>query len=84
MGMLHITCKKATLLIIKKEEKKLSWLERWQLRGHLTICSLCRKFEIQSAFISRIAKEYLQSVHLLGEEKKEKIQERFEADRAGS
>ena len=74
MNLLNITCKKATLLISKKEEHKLSWLEKWQLRGHLTICSLCRKFEQQSSFIGRSAKILHEYIHApLSPEAKEKI-----------
>ena len=56
MRLLNISCKKATYLLSKKEENKLSWLEKIKLRGHLTICSLCRKFEQQTVFIARNAK----------------------------
>jgi hypothetical protein len=56
MNPLNISCKKATYLISKKEENRLSWFEKIKLRGHLTICSLCRKFEIQTGFIGRMAK----------------------------
>jgi len=57
MGLFMISCKKATLLVSKKEEGRLSLREKWQLRGHLAICSLCRKFEQQSGFIGRMAKQ---------------------------
>jgi len=57
MGLLTISCKKATYLVSKKEENRLSWLEKIKLRGHLTICSLCRKFEQQTGFIGFIAKK---------------------------
>ena len=74
MRLLNITCKKATLLISKKEENKLSWLEKWQLCGHLTICRLCRKFEHQSGFIGRNAKLLHEYIHAtLSPEAKEKI-----------
>jgi len=56
MNFLTISCKKATYLLSKKEENKLSWLEKIKLRGHLTICSLCRKFEQQTGFIGHNAK----------------------------
>jgi hypothetical protein len=56
MNPLNISCKKATYLISKKEENRLSWFEKIKLRGHLTICSLCRKFEIQTGFIGRMVK----------------------------
>ena len=54
--MLKTSCKKATYLVAKKEANQLSWLEKIKLRGHLAICSMCRKFELQSGFISRMAK----------------------------
>ena len=74
MDFLMISCKKATLLISKKEENKLSWIGKWQLRGHLTICSLCRKFEQQSGFIGRNAKLLHEYIHAtLSPEIKEKI-----------
>jgi hypothetical protein len=51
MNLFMISCKKATYLLSKKEENKLSWLEKLKLRSHLTICSICRKFEQQTGFI---------------------------------
>ena len=56
MKLLNISCKKATYLVSKKEENRLSWLERIQLRTHMTICSLCRKFEQQTGFIGSMIK----------------------------
>ncbi|MEO7530303.1 MAG: hypothetical protein ABIS69_02795 [Sediminibacterium sp.] len=56
MNPLHTSCKKATYLISKKEENKLTWLESIWLNSHLTICSMCRKFELQTGFIGRMAK----------------------------
>lgn len=55
MNFLNISCKKATYLLSKKEENKLSWLERMKLRTHLAMCSLCRRFEIQTGFIGKHA-----------------------------
>jgi hypothetical protein len=51
MAFLMISCKKATYLLSKKEENRLSWREKLQLRGHLTICSFCRKFEEQTGWM---------------------------------
>lgn len=76
MNLLNISCKKATLLVSKKEENKLSWLEKIKLRGHLAICSVCRKFETQSGFIGRNAKYLHEHLHAhLSPESKEKMQE---------
>lgn len=56
MGLFSISCKKATYLSSKKEEGKLSWMEKIQLRSHMAICSLCRIFEQQSQIIANQAK----------------------------
>lgn len=56
MGLFSITCKKATFLSSKKEEGKLSWIEKIQLRSHMAICSFCRLFEQQSKIIAHQAK----------------------------
>jgi predicted anti-sigma-YlaC factor YlaD len=72
MKLLHTSCKKATWLVSKKEERKLTWLESVRLRSHLSICSLCRKFESQTAFIARMAKEIPKVT--LSPESKQRIQ----------
>ncbi len=74
MNFLNISCKHATYLVSKKEEKKLTWLEKIKLRGHMTICSICRHFEEQTAFIGRMAKQQQIDAHL-PEEVKKRIQE---------
>ncbi|MEO6231554.1 MAG: hypothetical protein ABJB11_03135 [Ferruginibacter sp.] len=56
MKKLILSCKRATYLISLKEEGKLSFRQRMQLRTHLSICSMCKKFEKQTAFISGNAK----------------------------
>jgi len=56
MRFLMISCKKAGFLLSKKEENKLTWLEKIQLKGHITICSLCRRFEEQTGWIILNAK----------------------------
>lgn len=73
MRFFMISCKKASYLVSKKEENRLSWWGSWQLRAHLGICSFCRKFEQQSGFIGRMAKQV--TLHeTLSPETKEKIQ----------
>ena len=49
--LVHITCKKATLFILKNEEGKLSFMDRLRLRFHLMICHFCKQFQIQSKII---------------------------------
>ncbi len=72
MNLFNISCKKATYLLSKKEENKLFWLEVFKLRGHLTICSLCRKFEQQTRFIGFTAKHGHEQA-ILSVEAKEKM-----------
>ncbi len=72
MKHLMLNCNEATLLMAKKEEGKLSLKARIQLAMHLSMCSLCRKFEKQSHLIGE------ESKHVHAEEKlpgdlKEKI-----------
>ena len=51
-------CKKATLLIEKKQSGILNLREKLELKIHLAGCSVCRLFEQQSIEISRIYKLY--------------------------
>ncbi|WP_336516979.1 hypothetical protein [Pollutibacter soli] len=46
------SCKKATFLISKKEEGKLTSSEAIGLAWHLSVCSFCRSFERQTSFFS--------------------------------
>lgn len=80
MNLLHTSCKKATYLVSKKEEGKLTWLESIRLRSHLSICSLCRKFEEQSAFIGKMAKDAAQQL-TLSADAKNRIRKSLEEDR---
>jgi hypothetical protein len=72
MKWMMITCKQATLLLAKKEEGTLGWVGKIKLRGHLAICSICRRFEIQTRFISKHASEIYADA-TLSVERKEKI-----------
>lgn len=74
MGLFNISCKKATYLVSKKEEGKLSWIESIQLRSHMTICSLCRLFEQQSKLIAKHAK-HMHGETPLPEDQKKKIEQ---------
>ena len=51
-----ITCKEAVDFISKKEEGKLSFRQRLQLRYHLFVCSLCRLFYKQNKNMIRALK----------------------------
>ncbi|MBC7587994.1 MAG: zf-HC2 domain-containing protein [Chitinophagaceae bacterium] len=76
--LLNITCAIATLLVSKKEDGKLSFLEKIQLRLHLSICSFCRLFAKQSFLIGNNAK-HAHTTACLTNEQKEKIKELIKA-----
>ncbi|MGN6439540.1 MAG: hypothetical protein ACTHMM_23645 [Agriterribacter sp.] len=81
---LHITCKEAVDYISKKEEKKLSVLQRLQLMRHLAICSLCRLFEKQNKTITTaLSKNNDELEHHLTPEEKERIIDAMENQKDG-
>ena len=58
LNRIAFNCKKATLLIEKKQSRVLSLREKLELKIHLAGCSVCRLFEQQSIKINRIYKLY--------------------------
>lgn len=71
--MKHISCKEAVEFILKKEEGKLTFLQRLSLWRHLTICSLCRFFSMQNDLMNQTMKERQRKQFTLSEKEKEKI-----------
>jgi len=69
MKSIMLSCEKATFLVCKREEAKLSFSERIQVAFHLSMCRFCRAFQRQSAFISKMAKNILSSANLTSEDK---------------
>jgi hypothetical protein len=55
MKRLILTCKKATYFISLKEEGRLTFIQRIQLRIHIAVCVFCRLFEKQAAFFTKNA-----------------------------
>ena len=49
-------CQQATLLIERRADETLPVISRVQLWAHLRLCPYCRRYEVQSALISRQAK----------------------------
>lgn len=58
-----ISCKEATYLTAKKEEGKLTLMEKIKLKLHFRICAICTLFEKQSRFISKQAAHLNDHVH---------------------
>lgn len=81
LRFMMISCKKATYLHSKKEENRLSWLEAFQLRGHLTICVLCRRFAEQARLIVNQMQRQGTVDNTLPEERKQTIQQAFDAQK---
>ncbi len=68
MTPLIFSCEKATLLISKREEGKLTFNEKVRLRFHLVLCIMCRSFEKQTATLSKATGKidaHLHHPHLL-------------------
>ncbi len=63
LNRIAYNCKKATLLIEKKQSVVLSLREKMELEFHLAGCSVCRLFEQQSLQINRIYKLYFTDTH---------------------
>jgi hypothetical protein len=75
-------CKKATLLIEKKELGRLTVREFVELRIHLFGCSFCRLYKRQSLMINEMVKELFhrsgQTPRRLDDDFKKELQERIE------
>lgn len=69
---MNMSCKEATMLIARKEESKLSFLDRVGLSLHLSMCTLCRRFERQSVHIAKESR-HVHSEEELSAEAKLKI-----------
>lgn len=56
MQLLLLSCYKATELIEKKLDFKLTFKEKIQLEAHKRVCSACRNYEKQSHFMNEALK----------------------------
>ncbi len=57
-------CRKATLLVEKKQLERLTLREQFELKLHLTGCSVCRLFQQQSILINKQVRALLHSSSL--------------------
>lgn len=71
--MKSISCKEAVGYILKKEEGKLSLLQKLSLWRHFTVCSLCGMFSHQNDLMNEGMKHRQGNVTSLSESEKEKI-----------
>ena len=68
-----ITCKQAVDYISKKEESRLSAVQRFQLWRHLAVCSLCRIFSRQNSIIIKALKNSSDTRADLSDQQKQEI-----------
>jgi hypothetical protein len=75
-------CRKATLLIEKKQVGTISIREKLELKIHLAGCSVCRLFEQQSIVINKLVHNRIHEPKLnefkLDDEFKKEMQDRIE------
>lgn len=73
--LIWLSCEKATFLITKKEEGKLTLIESVQLKLHLGICDFCIRFSQQTKFFTGRSKHlHEHSNAALSPQKKQAIQ----------
>jgi len=77
-------CKQATLLIEKRQIRKLSFRESIELRIHLAGCSMCQLYNKQSQIINQMVLQLFHDTQLqvstltLDENFKKELQDRIE------
>jgi hypothetical protein len=71
--MKSISCKEAVGFILKKEEGRLSLMQRISLWRHLAICSLCRIFSTQNALMNQAMKKRKEEQLTMTEGEKESM-----------
>jgi hypothetical protein len=58
MHKLFLSCLKATEIIEKGLNFKLSWKEKLQLKAHKMMCDACSRYEKQSLFLDNAVKAF--------------------------
>jgi hypothetical protein len=82
MNKIAYNCRKATLLIEKRQLGKISLVESMELKIHLAGCSVCRVFEKQSGIIDQMVHALFHAKQdenpKLDEQFKKELQERID------
>ena len=50
------SCHRATFLLSQSQERELTLRERWGLRLHLLLCTMCRRFAAQVRFLAELGR----------------------------
>jgi len=53
-----LSCKDATHLVSRMQERELGVFSRWALRLHLAVCEACTRFERQMRFLREAMHRY--------------------------
>ena len=53
-----LSCKEATRVVSRAQERSLSAFEAWKLRMHLAVCEKCTRFEQQIRLIREALRRY--------------------------
>jgi hypothetical protein len=69
----NLCCKQATYLLLKKEEKPLSFKEEYALKFHMSICKLCKAFKKQSEMMNEAINKNLQEMVLMPQVEKDNL-----------
>lgn len=75
-----LSCKKASELVEKKQDKKISIVESLQLKLHLWICTACAIYEKQSKALETLLRKISSTpkIEKLSEESKQNIFKKLE------
>ena len=74
MAYLVLSCKEATMMTAKKEERKLGMVSSAQLSMHLAMCKFCRRFYKTSKIIGSESK-WIERTDSLPPDAKNRIQD---------
>jgi len=77
MNFLMLSCKKASSLIEKKLDFKLSVAERFQLYMHTSMCEACRAYEKQSNDMDSILNDHIHTHSDSSKPSEEKLSDDF-------
>ncbi len=68
-----ISCKKATYLISKQQETKISFADKIRLNFHTLICDVCSQYKAQTTYFLNKIKSQKKQAHSLNILSKQKI-----------
>lgn len=55
-----VSCKNASHLISQMRDRELTAAERWKLKWHLAVCTMCMAFEKQMRILGEAMRRYRQ------------------------